>query len=70
MQHGMIWVGLGLLPQTQKDGAVLNRLGAFGGVAASSVNEAPGPNNPNKDDQLSGEALGQRVAGFATKFKG
>lgn len=70
MQHSMIWVSLGLLPQTQKDGLVLNRLGSFAGAMSTAVNEAPGPANPSVDDQATGEHLGRRVAEFAKKLKG
>jgi multimeric flavodoxin WrbA len=70
MQHGMHWVSLGLMPQTQKDGMVLNRLGSFGGVMSTALNEAPGPANPSVDDQTTGEYLGRRVAELAKKLKG
>ncbi len=70
MQHGMHWVSLGLMPQTQKDGLVLNRLGSFGGAMSTALNEAPGPANPSKDDQTTGEYLGRRVAEVAKKLKG
>jgi NAD(P)H dehydrogenase (quinone) len=70
MQHSMIWVSLGLLPQTQKDGLVLNRLGSFAGAMSTAVNEAPGPTNPSVDDQTTGEHLGRRVAELAKKLKG
>ncbi|MFM7344401.1 MAG: flavodoxin family protein [Tagaea sp.] len=70
MQHSMIWVSVGIMPQTEKDGLVLNRLGSFGGAMATSLNEAPGPNNPSQDDQATGAALGKRGAEFAKKLKG
>lgn len=70
MQHSMIWVSQGLLPGAKQGDLTLNRLSSYGGTMATSLNEAPGPNNPSKDDQATGEALGKRVAEFAKKFKG
>lgn len=59
MQHGMIWVGTGELPG-QPNG--VNRLGSWiGAMALAQPSESPEV-APNREDQLSGELLGKRVA--------
>ena len=61
MQHGMIWIGLGELPG-RPDG--VNRLGAWGGaMGVAGMDES----SPHKDDLLTGEVLGRRVASFVVK---
>jgi len=70
MQHSMIWVSQGLMVGTKDGDLTLNRLSSYGGTMATSENAAPGENNPSKDDQASGAALGKRVAEFAKKLKG
>ena len=65
MQHGMVWVGLGLLPGNHtSDGSPddLNRLAGFLGAMAQSnadvgPDEAPGPS-----DRRTAAHLGRRVA--------
>lgn len=70
MQHGMIWVGLGLLPgNNTSKGSVndLNRLGAFAGAMAQS-NGDQGPDVvPPEADLKTAEHLGRRVAELAGK---
>jgi NAD(P)H dehydrogenase (quinone) len=70
-QHGMIWVGLGLLPgNNNSKGSVndLNRLGGFlGAMAQSNVDEGPDA-GPIQSDLLTAELLGERVAAIAHKF--
>jgi NAD(P)H dehydrogenase (quinone) len=70
MQHSMIWVSQGIMSGAKQGDLTLNRLSSWGGTMATSLNEAPGPDNPSKDDQATGEALGRRVAELAKKFKG
>ena len=64
-QHGMIWVGLGMLPgNNSSKGSVddLNRLGAFGGAFAQS-NTDQGPDvTPPQSDRKTAAALGKRIA--------
>ena len=55
-QHGMLWVGLGLLPQLDPPGP--NYLGAYLGAIAQAAAGAPG-----EHDLATGRALGERVAG-------
>lgn len=65
MQHGMIWVGLGLLPgNNSSKGSVedLNRLGfSIGAAAQSNVDEGP-DKGPTASDLKTAEHLGRRVA--------
>jgi multimeric flavodoxin WrbA len=71
MQHGMIWVGLDLLPgNNSSKGSVedLNRLGVFSGAAAQS-NADEGPDKgPSQSDLRTAEHLGKRVAETVRKF--
>ncbi|WP_443057960.1 flavodoxin family protein [Streptomyces sp. KLMMK] len=63
-QHGMHWVGLGLLPGWNSSVASendLNRLGFFLGAAAQS-NADQGTEGVHKADILTAEHLGTRVA--------
>lgn len=65
MQHGMIWVGLDLMPgyNSSKGGpGDLNRLGSWLGVMSqSNVDEGPDV-VPPESDRKTGEHLGARVA--------
>jgi len=71
-QHGMIWVGLGLMPgNASSTGSVedLNRLGSFGGAFAQS-NSDEGPDTaPPKSDRLTAKHLGQRVAEISARWE-
>ncbi|NTW49081.1 MAG: flavodoxin family protein [Chlorobiales bacterium] len=68
-QHGMIWIGLDLLPgNNSSNGSVndLNRLGSFlGAMAQSNVDEGPDKSPPESDLETAAH-LGMRVA-LATK---
>jgi NAD(P)H dehydrogenase (quinone) len=64
MQHGMIWVGLGLLDgndASYKTEASLNRLGSYIG-AMSQSNTDQGTEGIPESDLNTAHALGQRVA--------
>jgi NAD(P)H dehydrogenase (quinone) len=65
MQHGMVWVGLDLLPgnNTSKGSTSdLNRLGSFIGAMAQSNSDAPPEEAPIESDRKTAEHLGRRVA--------
>ena len=70
-QHGMIWVGLDLLPANPdsplptKD---LNRLGSWLGAMAQSENDSPEV-TPGESDLNTAEYLGKRVAEITSRFK-
>ena len=67
MQHGMVWVGLGLLPgnnSSKGSNGDLNRLGSSTGLLTqSSVDQ--GAEAIPASDLLTAEHLGRRVAEFA-----
>jgi multimeric flavodoxin WrbA len=71
LQHGMIWVGLDLLPgNNSSKGSVddLNRLGIAAGAAAqSNVDEGP-DKGPSASDLETAEYLGRRVAETVRRF--
>lgn len=54
-QHGMVWIGLGLLPGAEHEA---NRLGGFLGA----MGHTPGPAAPTDTDVQTAEHLGGRVA--------
>jgi len=71
MQHGMIWVGLGLPPGG--DGASyaapdqINRLGSFSGVMTQAYQDSP-EIVPGPGDRKTAEILGARVAEIAAQL--
>lgn len=72
MQHGMIWVGLGLLPgnhTSQGSPEDLNRLAGFLGAMAQSNADQPSDAVPPLADRLTAEHLGARVAQAALRWQ-
>lgn len=70
-QHGMVWIGLDLLPgNNSSKGSVedLNRLGSFLGAMAQS-NADQGPEAVTNADRKTAEHLGKRVAEAAARWK-
>ncbi len=70
-QHGMIWVGVDLLPgNNSSQGSVddLNRLGSVIGAMAQSNSDAPPELAPIESDRKTAEHLGQRVASLAARL--
>lgn len=61
MQHGMIWAGLGQLPQLEPAG--INRIGFYLGAAGQAA-AAP----PNALDLDTGRALGARIAALGLRL--
>lgn len=71
LQHGMIWVGLGMLPgYNHSKGSVddLNRLGASVGAMAQA-NADPGVEGIAASDPRTMEALGRHVAEAAVRWQ-
>ncbi|MEO0498712.1 MAG: flavodoxin family protein [Pseudomonadota bacterium] len=71
MQHGMIWVGLGLLPGNNTSTGSpedLNRLGGFMGAMAQANADAPPEVAPAGSDLRTAEHLGKRVAETALRW--
>jgi multimeric flavodoxin WrbA len=70
-QHGMIWVGLDLMPgNNNSKGSVddLNRLGSsLGAMAQSNADQGPEA-GPIGSDLKTAEHLGKRVATLAARF--
>ncbi|WP_439576565.1 flavodoxin family protein [Elioraea sp.] len=72
MQHGMVWIGLGLLPgnHTSKGSPEdLNRLAGFLGAMAQSNADAPPELAPPRADRATAEHLGRRVAQAAGRWR-
>lgn len=70
MQHGMVWVSLGMMPPREPGApGELNRLGAFGGVMAQAGNVPP-EQEPPSGDLATGRAYGVRIATFARRLRG
>ncbi len=77
MQHGMIYVSLGMMPSENKPEAynsnmgpgpdALNRQGSFMGPMASSFRVNP-PDAPSKGDLETAEAYGRRIAEVTHQF--
>ncbi len=77
MQHGMIYVGLGMMPSAnQPEGMTtiagpnadaLNRVGSFTGAMAASFQVKP-PGAPAPGDLATAEAYGKRVAEIALRL--
>ena len=72
MQHGMVWVGLGLLPgdpTAAPDAAAnLNRLASFTGAMAQSQVDLGPDVAPPASDRATAEHLGRRVAEAAARW--
>jgi NAD(P)H dehydrogenase (quinone) len=71
MQHGMVWVGLGLLPGNHtSEGSPedLNRLAGFLGAMAQSNADQSAAVVPPVSDQRTAEHLGRRVALAAARW--
>ncbi|OZM78649.1 flavodoxin family protein [Pseudonocardia sp. MH-G8] len=72
MQHGMAWIGLGLLDgngRSTGSDAELNRLGAYAGAMAQS-NSDQGLEGMQDSDLRTAAALGERVARHVAIWQG
>ena len=79
MQHGMIYVGTGMMPSANEpDGMKTisgpsanahNRVGSFSGAMSSSFQVNP-PDAPGKGDLETAELYGKRVAEITIKLRG
>ena len=72
MQHGMIWVGLGLLPGNHSSAGSpedLNRLAGFLGAMAQSNADQGSDIVPPASDRRTAEHLGRRVAEAAARWQ-
>jgi len=72
MQHGMVWVGLGLLPGNHSSKGSpddLNRLAGFLGAMAQSNADQGAEIMPPLSDRRTAEHLGARVAQAASRWR-
>jgi NAD(P)H dehydrogenase (quinone) len=72
MQHGMVWIGLGLLPGNHTSTGSpedLNRLAGFIGAMAQSNADAPPDIAPPASDRATAQYLGRRVANAALRWR-
>ena len=72
MQHGMVWVGLGLLPGNHSSKGSpedLNRLAGFLGAMAQSNADQGADVVPPLSDRRTAEHLGSRVAQAALRWR-
>lgn len=71
MQHGMVWVGTGLMPANKKDStpADINHLGAFSGLMAQSPADASAEEAPRSGDLATAKLYGARLAEAAQRWK-
>ncbi|MGY0217353.1 flavodoxin family protein [Endozoicomonadaceae bacterium StTr2] len=71
-QHGMIWVGLGILPGNNSSTGSeedLNRIGSFLGAMAQSNADEGADVAPPKSDHLTAQELGKRVAKAVVRWQ-
>lgn len=71
MQHGGIWVGLGMMPSNAKAAQRndINYVGSYGGAMAQSPSDS-GPDEMPHGDLETARLFGQRVAEVAGRVRG
>lgn len=71
MQHGMIWIGLGLMPASKKENTRndVNWLGGFSGALAQSPADSSTEEGPLPGDLETARIFGKRVADYAKKTR-
>lgn len=69
-QHGMIWIGNGVLPASSKaaERNDLNYLGAFSGLMGQSPNDASPEEGPLPGDLETAKVFGRRIADITNIF--
>lgn len=70
LQHGMVWLGTGLLPANQKASQRndVNWLGGFSGALAQSPADSSPEEGPFPGDLETARLYGQRIASFAQRL--
>ncbi|MDE8350091.1 MAG: flavodoxin family protein, partial [Acidocella sp.] len=70
MQHGMAWVGTGMMPSNSKAATrdSLNYVGGFTGALAQSPSDSA-PAEMSEGDLLTAETFGERFANFVASHK-
>ena len=71
MQHGMIWVGTGMLPANSKAATRndVNWLGSSGGAMAESPSDSSPDEGPLPGDLETARQFGARVAAYAARTR-
>lgn len=72
LQHGMLWVGAGLMPSNKKSAERndLNWLASFSGLMAQSPSDASPEEGPLPGDLETARQFGARVAATALRWNG
>ena len=72
MQHGMIWIGTGMLPSNKKaaDRNDVNFIGGSSGALAQSPSDSSPDEGPLPGDLETARLFGTRVAAYAVKTRG
>lgn len=71
MQHGMVWVGTGLMPSNAKAAQRndVNYLGSSAGLMAQSPSDSTPEEGPLPGDLETAKLFGKRVAATAARFR-
>ena len=71
MQHGMVWVGTGMMPANKKDSKRndVNWLAGFTGAYAQSPSDASPEEGPLPGDLETARQFGQRVADYTLRTR-
>ncbi len=71
MQHGMVWVGTGMMPANSKAAQRndVNWLGSYAGAMAQSPSDSSPDEGPLPGDLETARLFGQRVAETASRWK-
>ena len=71
MQHGMMWVGTGMMPANSKAAQRndLNYMGSFAGAMAQSPSDSSPEEGPLPGDLETAEVFGRRVAEVVQRIK-
>jgi NAD(P)H dehydrogenase (quinone) len=72
MQHGMVWIGTGMMPANSKAATRndLNYVGGFSGALAQSPSDSSPDEGPLPGDLETAKHFGARVAAYAVKTRG
>lgn len=70
MQHGMVWVGTGMMPSNSKAATRndINYLAGFSGLMAQSPSDSSPEEGPLPGDLETAKLFGQRIAAMTERF--
>lgn len=71
MQHGMVWIGTGMMPSNKKSAERndVNYLAGFSGALAQSPSDGSAEEGPLPGDLETAKLFGQRVAEYAKRTR-